>query len=132
MASLTQSTGAQVRGSVTAPMALRLPRGRRSNLRSRREPLGWPGGGGGTAHDQARGEHDLARGGTAAFQPLYRQVDGLRGLLACVLADRGEVHVGSRASMLSSYPTTETVPGTCTPRRTNASKSPTAQRSLDV
>ena len=75
-------------------MALRLSRGRRSNLRSRREPLGWPRGRGGAAHDQARGEHDFARGGTAAFQPLYRQVDGLGGLLACVLADRGEVHVG--------------------------------------
>ena len=41
-----------------------------------------------------RGEDDLAGGGAAAFEALDGQGDRVRGLLAGVLADRGQVHVG--------------------------------------
>ena len=41
-----------------------------------------------------RSEHDLTRRRPVALESLYRQDDRLLGLLAGVLADRGEVHVG--------------------------------------
>ncbi len=37
---------------------------------------------------------NLTRRRPAALQPLYRERDGPLGLLACILADRREVHVG--------------------------------------
>src|ERR1035441_4052958 len=45
-------------------------------------------------HDQMRGEDDLARRGPATLEPLYGQRDRLPGLLARILADGGEIHVG--------------------------------------